>query len=113
MSENSRPSFLANGVTNTSPVSTQDMTVLVETRRQRPETGAIWTRRSKTKEMEYMNIRMKFTKAKLQQLLSQVTEGDVVEASFVAFPNANKEESDRRPSFRIYESLDSLSTNKV
>lgn len=77
------------------------MSELIEERRQRPEIGAIWTRKAKTSSMEFLKLRIRLTKEQLSQLTSSPDEQVTVE--FVAFPNTYKDSNDKRPSYRIYE----------
>lgn len=67
----------------------------------RPEMGAVWKKISKNN-TEYMNIRLKLSKEKLQELLKETS--DVVSINFVAFPNDTALGSNR-PNFRVYEEL--------
>lgn len=75
-----------------------------EQRKLRPEVGAIWKRTSKQNGGEYMTIRLRLTKERLEELLLIAEEGQEVEYDLVSFPNS-REENDRRPSFRVYEDL--------
>jgi len=76
--------------------------VEIKSKSDRPEMGAVWKKLSKNN-TEYMNIRLKLSKEKLQELLKE--EGDVVSVNFVAFPNRTVTESPNRPNFRVYEEL--------
>lgn len=68
----------------------------------RPEVGAVWKKISKNN-TEYMNIRLKISKQKLESLLKE--DGDVVSVSFIAFPNDTIANNSNRPNFRVYEEL--------
>lgn len=84
---------------------TPEMKDLINKRKDRPEVGAIWQRQAKTTGNEFLSLKLKLTKEKLQKLLTN--EDEVVEVSFVAFPNKFKEGNPKRPSFRIYDELNS------
>lgn len=111
-----RPSFTQN--VSTAPVGTKTTTdnidprlsQLVEQRRQRPEIGAIWERQAKSNNMNYLKIRLKFSRAKLQELLANTPEttnpDEIPITEFVAFPNTRQENNTKRPSFRVYEAQD-------
>lgn len=80
------------------------MSELIEERRQRPEIGAIWTRKAKTSNMEFLKLRIRLTKDQLNQLASSSTsDEEQITVEFVAFPNTYKDSNDKRPSYRIYE----------
>jgi len=102
LNNNERPTFGA----NVNGANTEEATKLAEQRKQRPEVGAIWKKSSTTTNMDYMTIRLRVTKEKLQELLSKPTnENGEVDLNLVAFPNKSQQGIDRRPSFRIYEEL--------
>ena len=86
-----KPTFGATQATNTGTTPQKEY---------RPEMGAIWEKTSK-ENTTFMNIRLKLSKAKIQELLA-AAEGDEVSVNFVAFPNRNKS-ADNQPSFRIFE----------
>lgn len=50
-----------------------------------------------------MNIRLKLSKEKLQELLKE--DGDIVSFNLIAFPNTLKQENSNKPNFRVYEEL--------
>ena len=103
MSEQVRPNFAKN---SSSPSASPIPAEIQEQRSRRPESGAIWKRTSKTTNMEYMTLRLKFTREKLTALLNApVTEDNLVALDLVAFPNQNQAENPKRPSYRIYEEL--------
>jgi len=79
------------------------MQALIEKRRDRPEVGAIWTRKAKTSNIEFLSLKLTLTKERLQELLATVNGEGVIETSFVAFPNKFHEGNPKRPFFRIYE----------
>lgn len=83
---------------------TPEMKDLINKRKERPEIGAIWDHQAKTTGNKFLSLKLKLTKEKLQQLLAASGE-EVVEVSFVAFPNKFKEGNPKRPSFRIYDEL--------
>lgn len=93
-----KPNFVANGV-NTVPGEE-----LTEARSTRPELGAAWTRFSKNKNMEYMNVRLKMTKELLNKYLSSSKDEEVY-INLVAFPNKHKGDNPKRPAFRLFEEL--------
>jgi uncharacterized protein (DUF736 family) len=101
MSEPIRPNFVRNSTAPVTPVSPE----IQERRSQRAELGAVWKRTSKAN-MEYMTIRLKLTREKLQALLASPTnDRNEVEVDLVAFANQNQEDNPRRPSYRVYEEL--------
>lgn len=69
----------------------------------RPEIGVIWNRTSTSKNLQFMNIKVKLSKEKLTELLS--TNDNEVTLDLVAFPNREHNGNDRRPNYRIYESV--------
>lgn len=99
---NDRPAFGQTTNVTTVQETTAAQTMLAEKRKQRPEVGAAWKRQSKTN-MEYLTIRLKLTREKLQELLNNNTEE--VSVDLVAFPNKSNNGNSRRPVFRIYEEL--------
>lgn len=94
-----KPVFTSPGI---SEEFNSKMTELIEERRQRPEVGAIWTRKAKTSSMEFLKLRIRLTKEQLQKM-AESSEEDLVTLEFVAFPNSYKESNDKRPAYRIYE----------
>jgi uncharacterized protein (DUF736 family) len=81
---------------------------LVAERRQRVEQGAIWSRTAKSNGMEFLKIRLRFTRKQLQEILARTPENDseVPITEFVAFPNSNKGDNPNRPSYRVYEAIE-------
>lgn len=75
-----------------------------QTKKDRPEIGAIWERMSKSN-FKYMNIRLKLSKKKLLDLINSNEE--VISVNLVAFPNKDLKENTNRPNFRIYEESNS------
>jgi len=109
-----RPNFAANGTTAVAAgVDGAGVSEALKAKRStRPEIGAMWKRNSKSTGTEYLSIRLKLTREKIQELLTKPTvesgvDGTelVVEVDLVAFPNSNAEGNPRRPSFRVYEEL--------
>ena len=70
----------------------------------RQEFGAVWKRQSKSSNMNFLSLKIKLTKEKLQSLLAQA--GESVDIRLIAFPNDSKGTDDSRPDFRIYEEKD-------
>lgn len=99
-----KPVFTSSVLSNPVPSEQIDskMSELIEERRQRPEIGAIWTRKAKTSNMEFLKLRIRLTKEQLSQLALSSDEEQVT-VELVAFPNTYKDSNDKRPSYRIYE----------
>lgn len=96
LNNNQKPSFTA------APTPTPT----TQTKPIRPEVGAVWSRQAKTSNLNYMTIKLKITKEKLQELLNKsVNEKGEVDFNLVAFPNKTQHVSPGRPNFRIYEEL--------
>lgn len=103
LNNNEKPTF---GVPQATQTTTEVKTEVVDQRKTRPEVGQIWNKQSRTNNLNYMTIRLRVTKEKLQELLNKpVNEHGEVDLNLVAFPNKNQQGVDRRPSFRIYEEL--------
>lgn len=98
MDNNGKPSFTAN------VKSPEELAAVAEARKTRPEVGAAWKRQSKSKNLEFLSLRLKLSKARLQQLLS-TSVGDEVLLNLVAFPNKNEDGNPKRPVYRFYEEL--------
>lgn len=101
MDNNTKPSFSANGATTE---NAGNLNELIEKRKGRPEAGAAWQRTSKAKDMEYMTVRLKFTKERLQELIAAHPDGAEIAINLVAFPNKNQD-NPKKPAFRLYEEL--------
>lgn len=91
MQNNVKPTF---GAIN--PITT------TENKSSRPSIGAIWKRTSKDTKKDYMNMNIKLSKQKLQELINTAAE-DEVQLKFVAFPNTYEKDKPTTPDFRIYE----------
>ena len=90
--DNNRPTF---GVNTATVPTTEGAT------NKRTESGAIWKRVSSRDNSEFLSIRLKLSKERLQALLAKT--GDTVDVGFVAFNNPFKNEGPKRPDFRVYE----------
>ena len=78
---------------------------LKEQRQNRSEIGAMWKKKAKTKDSEYMTIRLRLDRDKLLKLLEDNKGCDLIEYNMVSFPNNGSDENESRPAFRIFEDL--------
>jgi len=80
---------------------------LDETRKARPEAGAIWEYESKKTNSKYMNIVLNLPKSKLMDIInnSNSDENGNVKVGFVAFRNKYQNGISTRPAFRIYQDI--------
>lgn len=75
-----------------------------ENKKFRPEIGAIWEREaSNLDKSKYLSIKLTLTKEILKELYEGM--GDNVSLNLVAFTNKSKGDSEKRPSFRIFQEL--------
>lgn len=96
---------MENDNTNMVQDSNPQLEALRSARSKRPEAGAIWEQTSKRTDKKYLNLRIRLSKEKLQELLSSSSE-EVVSLNFVAFPNTkNPDDGKRRPAYSVYEEL--------
>ena len=78
---------------------------LREQRQNRSEIGAMWKKKARTKDSEYMTIRLRLDREKLLQLLEDSNGSELIEYNMVSFPNNGSDENESRPAFRIFEDL--------
>lgn len=74
---------------------------LVERRKNRKETGAIWTK-SGTKGINFHTIKVKLNQEQIENLVNQLQNKEEAILDLVAFPCKGGEVDGRKPTFRVF-----------